>query len=167
MNEIIGLIILWIIITLINQFSKKIKREQSRAEELPELPIPGEADQKIPKSFQDIFKKLEESTPDLSQTEELQEEFEDRSGELEEETFEETETELEEVSQEVQRKVEARESQIEKTDQLINKISQKKSDLRGNRYLVSNQSLKQAIVWKEILDKPLSLRRYRNMGKKA
>ena len=100
--------------------------------------------------------------------EELQEEFEGQLGELEEEKFEETETELEEeISQEVQRKDEARESQIEKTGQLIDKISQKKSDLRGKRYLVSNQSLKQAIVWKEILDKPLSLRRYRNMGKKA
>jgi len=52
--------------------------EQTKAKKLPESPIPEEADQQIPKSFQDLSKKLEDSTPALSKTEKLQKEFEDR-----------------------------------------------------------------------------------------
>ena len=144
MDEIFTFIIIWVVLYLINLVSKKIKKQQSgQRPTTPAAPVP----QGPRPSVLDSQEK-EMSPPYLPQ--EQLDDFES-----DEEYYEEEEEPIEqEVISDVVKKLKEKDAQAPPSEDTYDK-----SDLEASATLQRPEmTLKQYIIWKEILDKPLSVR---------
>lgn len=162
MNELIAFIIIWAIISFLSQLSKKAKQKSQKPEAKKARPSPQRR-QEIPTILQDLLGLPEEkeTTKSLPLRED-EKEYGEALESSEEEIFvrpEESETKLadqgvEEIPVIPELKVETKEDK--KAYKEPYEIKEVKYPKR--RLYDTPQSIRQAIIWKEILDKPLSLR---------
>jgi hypothetical protein len=144
MDEILTFIIIWVVLYLINLVSKKIKKQQtSQAPTTPAPPVP-----QVPRPS--ILDSLEEEMPSPYRPQDPSEIFES-----DEEYFEEEEEPIEqEVISEAVKRPEETVTQAPPSEDAYDQSNWKASTPLQR----SEMSLKQYIIWKEILDKPLSIR---------
>ncbi|HFE63491.1 MAG TPA: hypothetical protein ENK14_03640 [Caldithrix sp.] len=142
MNDLVVLVIIWIIIAAISKFFKKAKEEK------PKAGPGGKQEKEIPPFLRQLLNLPEEKaeTPEADFQEE-------RS--FEPEPAIEPGTETREQPAAVYQTVEARPVVAEPEIPRIHIPPRKKR----RRILTDRQSLKQIYIWKEILDRPISLRR--------
>ncbi len=163
MNEIIAFIIIWGIISLLSQLSKKSKQREAKQSPKSVRPTKPKTESEIPPFLRDLLglpkeaekvpsstvripeqKMVLEPEESLPETEihilpvELNAEI------IEEEEFPSPETEIK------KEKIEIEIEPLETPEQSYQPQVQ---------YLSGMGKLKQAVIWKEILDKPVSLRR--------
>ena len=156
MNDLIVLIIIWIVIALLNQLFKKSKAsgEKTKPSQVP----PGQEKEELPPVFKKLFGLPEEHPEKLEEpwiiektgTTILEEEEQAKN------TFEKAERKKLDLLEESKKDIE---------EKVVNlppiKAKSAKEMKIGRRKLTKkyeNFSLRQAVVMKEILDRPLSIR---------
>jgi hypothetical protein len=162
MNEIIAFIIIWGIISLLSQLSKKSKRQAAKQTPVPGTPPKQKTEQEIPHFLRDLLGLPKEEKTVPSSTMQVPEEK--MVLEPEEEVYEErVRIPAVEISAETteEDKYLAPEPEIkrEKIEMEITPLEMaEKSDQVQIQNIREMGKLKQALIWKEILDKPVSLR---------
>ena len=151
MDEILIFIVLWVVLYLINLISKKIKKQETAKS--PPVPAPPVTQTPGPP----IWNSREpESIPSHFPQEQL-EKFE-----TDEEYFEEEEelVEQEVIPEETKKSVRSYPTPPP-PEEPLEKLTEEEINLAQRPAM----TLKQYVIWKEILDKPLSLRPQRHINK--
>jgi hypothetical protein len=158
MEELLPFILLWIIITIFNLLSKRLKKAKKSVAQSA-TPEPSSTPRgEIPPLLQEILgaPKREEG-PTLQNQEKFEEDKdEEESTEAAEDLSESSEENRvrEELRDIIKKVEETKDSGREKIKEEIQYRSGKKK-----LPILKTRSLKTAVIWKEILDKPISLRR--------
>ena len=184
MDEFITFVIIWVVLYLINSFSKKLKQKQPPARKT--APTPAEAGKEVqtepvaPKKELDLRELFEEFTRERTETkqpapgyrgEDVYQRDQKYSGE---EAYQSHEIEEEKPEVRDQEEIFEEEQQYIEEDEKLESVpiigtedtpiksvlseSLKKLAEKKRIRIQYKRRLRQAIIWKEILDKPLSLR---------
>jgi len=140
MDEILTFIILWVVLYLINLLSKKIKKQSTAKSPV----APGSSVTEFP-GAQVSDSKEPEISPSFFPEEQLEE------SESDQEYYEEEE---ELIEQDVLSEVTKEPAEVRPSPTLPEKPLEEVKEITRR----SVRSLKEYVIWKEILDKPLSLR---------
>ncbi len=150
MDQLIALIIIWALITFISQLSKKMKKVKQGETMTPEQPTEREPNQ-LPPIFRDIFNIPEEKQPPGAEEEMPKEETARTIPEP---------ADSPDVFQYRKKRISVPPPLSKPETEPVSLVSQKLSALT----ISGKYTLKQAVIWKEILDKPVSQRGLRNRG---
>lgn len=155
MDSILTIILIWVVISLLNYFSKKSKKTE-KPKPISGTPPPVREKSEIPPFLREIFnipQEKSEPIPDLPETE----------------TIESKESEYS-IERDVPKTLKERKTTKGKKTLPAIKESIRQpiaapitagEDLEMARKYSKIDSMKDAVVWKEILDKPISMRPFR------
>ena len=165
MDEIIIFVIIWIIITVINLLSKQAKKKKEQEKPSPEPQTVQKPDE-LPPFLKNILgipeeKPVTQTSTVLEDEEETElfEEPETTTDTVEEQFLEDDDKEHAEFTQ----PEESLDQPIETKHEIQKEIKPIRKVQKGKKKLIlESGSLKKAIILKEILDKPTSLRNFKN-----
>jgi hypothetical protein len=155
MDTILTLILIWVVLSLLNYFSKRLKKTE-KAGPLATPPSPVKEKSELPPFLKEIFNIPEEKSSSLSAPP-----IEPKS------ETEELEYSIERESDEVFRKRKILEKKVhlptvkETASQPLAVSIPAAAESERQPIFKKFESLKEAVIWKEILDKPLSMRPFR------
>ena len=155
MDSILTIILIWVVISLLNYFSKKSKKTE-KPKPVSTAPPTVKEKSEIPPFLREIFNIPETNLP--TATPQLSEESSD-SGESE------YSIEREPVKEMKKRKFLEEHAPtppaVEKLSEQIAQPPNISAEAAAQREVIPIDSLKAAVIWKEILDKPVSMRSFR------